>query len=412
MQSRARIFVAVVCITLLVIVVGAPGSPGMAQGGTPTRRAGLPTNTPRGTTPTGAVVVVPFEVKLCADCTRVRLRASPGTAGEVVTFLSQQIKIEVIARSDDGAWLQVIVVANNASGWVAAELLRLSNGQPIPREIIFALPVAGVAVEAPPTPTSTSGIPSFMSGVTFKSRQIFLAGQKLGNRANVFVRVGDSITISPNFLYDIGIGKVDLLSYGGLGGVIEFYRAGTARNGNSFVTTPIAAGAGWATEQLLTRGYSFPEVCGDDNPLVCEYRLTKPAVALILIGTNDSGSGTTDQFGANLRLIVETSIQMGVIPVLSTIPPKTMNDEQAQRAIAFNKVIRQTAQLYEVPLWDYYFSMEKLPNKGMDSDGLHPSVPPDGRVYRFSPENLQYGYTLRNLQALQVLDTLYRLVLY
>jgi hypothetical protein len=56
--------------------------------------------------------------------------------------------------------------------------------------------------------------------------------------------------------------------------------------------------------------------------------------------------------------------------------------------------------------------MDPLPNGGMSADGLHPSVPPDGRVYRFSAENLQYGYTLRNLQALQTLDTIWRLVLF
>lgn len=408
--------------TLLLANTPFPSAPTYALAQASTRQPSLPTNTPRSAVPVtvtpatanlnAPVVVIPFDARLCADCTRVRLRSTPGTAGDVVAFIGTEARLSVLARSDDAAWLEVQVQATGAQGWVATELVRTPNNQPLAPSLVAALPVTGNAVAAPPTPTSTVGIPAFLSGITSTSRRIFLAGQSAGNRANVFVRVGDSITISPNFLAEIGNGNIELGAYGALGSVVSFYRGGSARNGNSFLTTPIAAGAGWATDQLLTPGYSFGEICGQETPIACELRVTKPAVALIMIGTNDSGSGDTDRFGANLRTIVETCINAGVIPVLSTIPPKTMSDDQAQRGILFNKVIRQTAQLYDVPLWDYYFSMEQLPAKGMSGDGLHPSVPPGGSPYRFTTENLQYGYTLRNLQALQTLDALVRLVLY
>ena len=55
--------------------------------------------------------------------------------------------------------------------------------------------------------------------------------------------------------------------------------------------------------------------------------------------------------------------------------------------------------------------METIPNQGLSSDGLHPSLPPDGAPGRFSTDNLQYGYTVRNLTALQTLDVIWRLVL-
>jgi len=162
----------------------------------------------------------------------------------------------------------------------------------------------------------------------------------------------------------------------------------------------------------LIPGYSDPQLCGQDSPLVCEYKEVKPAVALIMIGTNDSGSGTTDIFGGNLRQIVQTSIDMGVIPVLSTIPPKPANADQTAHAIAFNQVIRSVADQYDVPLWDYFSIMDTLPDKGISSDHLHASVPPGGQSAVFTAANLQYGYTIRNLQALEVLDALERLVLY
>lgn len=238
------------------------------------------------------------------------------------------------------------------------------------------------------------------------------AARACAYQPNVFVRVGDSISASPNFLYPIGSGQIEYGQYGYLATVVGYFRAGAVRGANPFNAEPIAAGGGWSTVQLLQPGYSHAEVCGTDTPLVCEYKLSKPAVALIMIGTNDSGSGSAADFGGNLRQIVQTSIDMGVIPVLSTIPPKRIDEDQTNRVNAYNRVIRQVAAQYEIPLWDYFTAMDALPNGGMSRDGLHPSVPPDGAPTRFSPENLQYGYTLRNLQALQVLDTIWRLVLY
>jgi hypothetical protein len=113
-----------------------------------------------------------------------------------------------------------------------------------------------------------------------------------------------------------------------------------------------------------------------------------------------------------LRQIVEISINMGVIPVLSTLPPKNIDAEQERRVTAWNEVIRAVSIQYDVPLWDYYSTMKPLPNRGMSTDGLHPSVPPDGATGRFTAENLQYGFTVRNLNALQVLDALWKAVMY
>jgi hypothetical protein len=42
---------------------------------------------------------------------------------------------------------------------------------------------------------------------------------------------------------------------------------------------------------------------------------------------------------------------------------------------------------------------------------VHPSSPPNGNAADFSAENLQYGYTVRNLGALHILDILWREVI-
>jgi lysophospholipase L1-like esterase len=137
----------------------------------------------------------------------------------------------------------------------------------------------------------------------------------------------------------------------------------------------------------------------------------RPAIALIMIGTNDSGSGSPDVFAGNLRQIVQTTIDMGIVPVLSTIPPKNLGDEQNFRVDAYNAVIRQVAAQYDVPLWDYFSNMASAPNRGMHPDGLHPSQSPLGSGI-LTAESLNYGYTIRNLNALQVLDAIWRYVMY
>ena len=380
---------------------------------TPTGAATAPpTNTRRPTrtlAPTPTPVAIP--ARLCSDCTRVRLRATPGTAGEVVAFLDSSVDLLILGRSSDGTWLYVRVRDGNVVGWISAQFVRLPTNQALDDAFLASLPVLGVAVDASPTPTSSLGIPAWLSGVTLHSREIFIKGQSLGNRANVFSKVGDSITVSPNFLTPIGLGQYDLGAYGSLAGVVAYFSQANARTANSFANESLAAGGGWSSYELLLPERANKAVCVNDAPLVCEYRVVKPALALIMVGTNDSGSGSPDQFAGNLRQIVQTSIDMGVIPVLSTIPPKRIDDDQTARVNAFNKVIRAIAQQYDVPLWDYWALMENASNEGMSKDGLHPSFPPDGSAARFTTDNLQYGYTIRNLSALQTLDVLWRLIL-
>ncbi|HVO41558.1 MAG TPA: GDSL-type esterase/lipase family protein, partial [Aggregatilineales bacterium] len=179
----------------------------------------------------------------------------------------------------------------------------------------------------------------------------------------------------------------------------------------SFANASMAAAAGWTADKVLNAAYANRAYCGVDTPLLCEYKRSRPAVAIIMFGTNDSGSGSTGAFEDNMRQIIQTSLDLGVIPVLSTIPPKTMGEAQAARVTVFNQSIRALAQQYAIPLIDYYATMVNLPNQGMSSDGLHPSVPPDGGTCIFTPVNLQYGYTMRNLTTLQALDVIWRLYL-
>jgi lysophospholipase L1-like esterase len=135
-------------------------------------------------------------------------------------------------------------------------------------------------------------------------------------------------------------------------------------------------------------------------------------VALIMIGTNDSGGVAPTEYAANLRRIIEISISMGVIPVISTIPPKHVDAWNNARVDEWNTIIRNMARQYDIPLWDYWLALQKAPNQGIGPDGIHPSAPPDGATGKLMGDYLNYGYTIRNLTALKVLNAVWRQALY
>jgi len=93
----------------------------------------------------------------------------------------------------------------------------------------------------PPPQPNPNGYAA-ISGISDHARQIYAQGRQMGNRANVFSKVGDSITVSPVFLGPIGSGYYNLHVYAGLQPVIDFYSAQPARGeANSFSNPSLAA---------------------------------------------------------------------------------------------------------------------------------------------------------------------------
>ena len=357
-----------------------------------------PTRTPA---PTGSPTPAAVAARVCPTCGFLRLRGTPGTGGEVLRHLAADAPLELIGRTEDAAWVQVIT-EDGARGWVAADYLSVESD-------LSGLAVTGSAVDAPPSADNLGAI----TGVTSTARQIFLDGRAKGNIPYAFTKVGDSISAAPQFLTQFGTAQYNLGQYASLRDAIGWFSGPNGRGANPFVASSLAARNGWGTTSVLDPANADPNLCRPgETPLECEYRVTKPAVALIMFGTNDSGGLPLAEFRANLDTIVRTSIRMGVIPVLSTIPPKQYNPATDGRVAEFNQAIISIAQTYDVPLWNYWQTMISLPNNGLDPDGVHPSTPPDANTAVFDAEHLRYGYTARNLGALQMLDALRQQVLY
>ena len=118
---------------------------------------------------------------------------------------------------------------------------------------------------------------------------------------------------------------------------------------------------------------------------------------MISMGTNQVWQPAV--FETELQQIVERLLQAEVVPILST---KADNLEGNYR---INTIIARLAYKYNLPLWNFWRAVQPLPAHGMQADHEH-------LTYAFSdfsnPINFQYAWPLRNLTALQVLDSVYR----
>ena len=324
----------------------------------------------------------------------------------VLLSLSGGTSLTIIGRTSDNDWLH-IVMPDGRPGWLAAAsadvLIDLET-------VSISGAVATPTVIASLTPAPISQRP-VVSGITSYTNEIFQRGQANGKRANIFSKVGDSLTVASYVLYPIGWGTYNLRAYQHFQPAINFFSSATARDGNSFSNNSLAADNGWTTQSVLDPTLAHPQVClSGESPLICEYRVTQPAIALILLGTNDVGQLSATTFQENLRQIVQLSVDAGIIPVLSTLPERYGYPREIAE---FNAIINQIARENGVPLWDYGDAMRQLPNAGLSADFVHPSWPPGdvATAADFTEANLQYGYVMRNLTALQVLDVIWRRVI-
>lgn len=321
----------------------------------------------------------------------LNLRAAPTTESGVVAVLNVEDTLIVVGRTRDMSWLQV-QTDDNQVGWVSAAYVLGGDMSAVP--ITYAN-------------DADSGL-QLSDRVAENIRRIAQIGASFGNRPNVFAKVGDSITVARHVFRPIGEGVYWLGNYQYLQDVIDYYSAADVFGLNSFERVSAAAGVGWTSDAALSPDMTEDDQClPGEMPLVCEYRLIRPSVALIMFGTNDLSYFDAVTFQYKMLEIVRISENMGVIPVISTIPYRV---DYGPKTDVFNQIIRDIAYAQALPLWDYGAAMAELPYSGLAGDGVHPAIPPFGYVGSadFRDPNLDYGYVVRNLTGLQILDAVWR----
>ncbi len=374
-----------------------------------------PTNPPQNTQPTTTQPeIIINEGQISEEGNGLRLRELPTLDSRVFFNLEEFTTVTVNGRTSDNTWV-LIDTPSQGEGWVATQYLNLFFelsaipviDNPSPVNNPFAPEEVVAVVENPPTnndgnnqpPVVASSGPGtyvFQTGIR-GTGSIYSYGQSLGNNPYLFTKVGDSLTATAGFLYQINWNNYNLGDYGYLQSVIDHF-------GSSYGHTAKSMYPGWKSYSVLT-----PDLAGDclpgEIPLQCEYRQTRPAFAIILLGTNDVHETNVAVYEANMRDVIEISIDNGVVPILSTVPLRLDSPAQID---SYNGVLRRLAGEYSIPLWDLYNETINLPDHGISSDTVHLSVPNDdlGNSVNFEGGNLQYGMNVRNLGALKMLESM------
>lgn len=216
---------------------------------------------------------------------------------------------------------------------------------------------------------------------------LYSYGQVLGNRANAFTLIGDGEVATSWFLPD----DCELGPYQALQAVMAFFQPSLQRRS-------VAARAGFNSTRILDPAFRDPQRClAEESPLACELRLHQPAFALLSFGTNQVWE--PEVFETELRIIIETLMEAGVVPVLSTKGDNLEGDHR------INAIIARLAAEYDVPLWNFWAAIQGLPDDGLQADGEHLTW---AHCDFSDPEVMTHAWPVRNLTALQVLDVLMR----
>ncbi len=310
------------------------------------------------------------------------------------------------------------LVTQTADSLVALPLVNNSSTQPEPEKEYPSLgatnlsPTAPVAIipgllPASPAPTPTRLSPEdwktlpVIPTVSQSSRQIYQRGLALGNNPHAFSKIGDCQSITTYFLSHFDDPELyNLGPYSSLQETIDWYAG-------SFSRESLAVKGGFNAAAILSSLRADPKQClSSENPVMCELRLNHPAVAIISL--EEWWAGHPENYEKYLRQIIEYTIDQGVVPILATKADNLEGNHLINQAIA------NLAQEYDIPLWNFWASVQDLPNHGLaaydpsgDVDLFHLTHSENYYFYN-DPAGDKSGWYMRNLTALQALDAVRR----
>jgi hypothetical protein len=286
----------------------------------------------------------------------------------------------------------VSVTADDARGGVANITFSVTVSSAAPTFDLMAYPV----------------LPDISPAMAGSMGQLYQSGvQNFGVQGGAFSKVGGAGAASQNFLVPFASDQYNLGNFGSLQATIDFYRATPVRASvdpaiNSLSVRSIAAGENeFNADQLMMPVASDPLCQGvGASPLACEYNLTKPAIALISFDAANVIYMDPAAFRSTVQSLVQTTMtEHGAIPVLATIP--ATDSVSTEQLTEYNRAIVEVATQFGgtgLPLWNLWRAMQE---RGISNPyGVAPEGPAN-----FGDAALSYGHNIRNLTALQVLET-------
>ncbi len=351
----------------------------------------------------------------------VNVRKGAGGEYDVLDQLQINNIVVVEGRNQVGDWVIVHAPDYRVRGWVASRYVNFGGNfdlgtLPIINEIVgeatlppdaqlFGLPTESVQQMY----DRLWDTPVLHNIVNSEVVRIFRTGQALGNRPQVFMLMGDSVTAKQPFLKGFGSGSYALGPYSNLQETINYFSSVSPRANvaNSFVNQSMAAQSGFSSASMFDGMWVDPTIC-NEAALYCEYNRIKPSVAIILFGPVDLRVNDPYLFQANMYRMVKDLKDRGVIPVLNTFANHP--DFNYEEGLLFNTIILNAAEENNIPLINLWRATQELPDYGINvSDPIH--LTQGQTFYDFNGEENLYGVTLRNLITLQALEELRREVL-
>jgi hypothetical protein len=200
------------------------------------------------------------------------------------------------------------------------------------------------------TPTLTPPPPDNVNGVKLDQivvmppavqenvKQIFAKGQTLGNDPHHFSKIGDSIVEHPHYMVKFDTPDYNLGQYAYLQDVLNYYRGSFGRDSLS-VRRGLHSWS-WNNPTWADKAQCLPE----EGPIACEYRVHRPSISFIVLGSNDVG--VPDYFRKSMEGLVQFTIEQGVIPVIVTKADRHEGPDNIN-----NIILRGTAAKFNGLCW-------------------------------------------------------------
>ena len=224
----------------------------------------------------------------------------------------------------------------------------------------------------------------------------------------MFMKVGDSMTVSPSMLRCFAGRSQDRLELDGRDGLmptIEYFRAANAGGTTPFDRATIAAKIGRTAAWVQT---------GSPSPLAQEAAALHPRFAFVGYGTNDMQMGTTyasalPNFAENFSRLLDRLEGAGIVPIVTGLPVRLDIAGATRWVPTYDALTRGIAEARQIPYLSLYRMTLPLPGAGLFGDKVHGNAYGGGACV-FTAAGLRYNYNARNLASLETLDAVRRIV--
>lgn len=228
--------------------------------------------------------------------------------------------------------------------------------------------------------------------ISHRTIEIYQAGLAMGRDPHRFSKIGDCQNVSSYFLSPFEFSSAYRLGeYQSLQETIDWFHG-------SFTRDSLAVKGGFNVAAVLSPLRADPKQCEKgESPAACELRVHNPSMAIISMET--WWSGKPENYEKYMRQLLDYLISQGVVPILATKADNLEGEHQ------INRTLGQLAWEYDIPLWNFWASVQDLPDRGLTEDGFHLTL---GDYFYDNLQTTRTGWSRRNLTALQALDAVRR----